>query len=206
MKVIITENQYSIILIESKKEKIPIKLKKVKVFSETVLSKAQEEMGVSLKMLFTWSAAVGGILTPLDDFISKGNFNLTPYQATSILVAVVAIIFGESKRSINKLLKIIKEENITDDFNKVLSKAEELKSVFLDFMESLNVATYTMTNILSYAFLIPVLPILWEISQTGFNIKETEEIIVRILAFGLTSISGNLLKSIISKIIKRFRE
>lgn len=205
MKVLITENQYSIILSESKKENISINLKKIKKFSDEVLSKAQEEMGISLKMLFTWSAAVGGIIAPLDDFINKGTFTLNAYQTTSILVAVASIIFGESKRTINKLLKIIKEENITDEFDVVLNKGQELKSVFLDFMESLNVASYTMTNILSYTFLIPILPILWELSQSGFNIKETEDIVVRVLAFGITSISGNLLKNIISKIIKRFR-
>jgi hypothetical protein len=205
MKVLITENQYKTILIEASRKQINIDLSKLKGFAEDVVGKFQEDTGMQFKMLFTWGAAVGGIIAPLNDYIEKGNFNLSPFEATSILIATAAILFGENTRTVKKLLTKIKEDGIQDTFEQVLTKGKELKQTFLDFIEILNVTVYTMTNIMSYAFLIPVLPILWEVSQSGVDVKDVKDIATRLLAFGLTSVTGVTLKKLITAILKRFR-
>lgn len=205
MKVLITESQYRKILTETSRKQINIDLSKLKKFAEEVVGKFQEDTGMQFKMLFTWGAAVGGIIVPLNDYIEKGNFNLSPFEATSILIAVAAILFGENTRLIKKILTKIKEDGIEDAFKQVLTKGTELKQAFLDFIESLNVTIYTMTNIMSYAFLIPILPILWEVSKSGVDAKDVKDIATRLLAFGLTAATGVTLKKLITAILKRFR-
>lgn len=205
MKVLISENQYKSIILESPRKKINSDVNRLKNFAEEVIGKFQENTGIQFRLLFTWGAAVGGILLPLNDFIETGGFELNSFQSTSILVATAAILFGENSRLIKQIISKIKEDGIEDIFDIVLEKGNQLKQTFLDFIESLNVTMYTMTNIMSYAFLIPILPIIWEISNNGGDVTDTKDIATRLLSFGLTSVTGAYLKTLISKIIKRFR-
>ena len=73
------------------------------------------------------------------------------------------------------------------------------------FVQSLNVQIHKMTNILSYTFIIPILPMLWDVAKSGqFNSQETKEIAIRMVSFAVITVSGIVLKNIMWKIIKRF--
>lgn len=206
MKVLITENQYRTILLESSKNSLNSVLEDLKEFATMVIEKTQQDVGVNLKMLLIWGAGVGGVMAPLNEFIQNGDFNLNDFQIASILCATTAILYGESKSVINELLKVIKDEGIVDEFNRVLSKGTKLKKVFLNFIQSLNMTLSSVTNIMSYAFIIPILPILWDMSQTGVTKPEVKEIVIRLMSFGLTAISGNTLRELVTKLVNRFRD
>jgi len=206
MKVLITENQYRTILLESSKNSLNNVLEDLKEFATMVIEKTQQDVGVNLKMLLIWGAGVGGVMAPLNEFIQNGDFNLNDFQIASILCATTAILYGESKSVINELLKVIKDEGIVDEFNRVLSKGTKLKKVFLNFIQSLNMTLSSVTNIMSYAFIIPILPILWDMSQTGVTKPEVKEIVIRLMSFGLTAISGNTLRELVTKLVNRFRD
>lgn len=206
MKVLITENQYRTILLESSKNSLNSVLEDLKEFATMVIEKTQQDVGVNLKMLLIWGAGVGGVMAPLNEFIQNGDFNLNDFQIASILCATTAILYGESKSVINELLKVIKDEGIVDEFNRVLSKGTKLKKVFLNFIQSLNMTLSSVTNIMSYAFIIPILPILWDMSQTGVSKPEVKEIVIRLMSFGLTAISGNTLRELVTKLVNRFRD
>jgi len=204
MKVIINEQQFKYLILEDKESKISNNLENMKSFAISVLENAKKDMGINLRMLTTWGAAVGGVMVPLNNFIQNGNFEFNEFQLTLVLVATCSILFGESKRTVQKLISIIKKENLESEFNNVLEKGTELKNVFISFLESLNVTFYTMTNIMSYAFIIPILPIIWEISQSGLTSTQMNEIVLRLSSFGVASVSANLLKQLFRKLIERF--
>jgi hypothetical protein len=206
MKVLLTEIQYQKILLESSKESLDDFLNNLKEFATMVIEKTQNDIGINLKMLLIWGAGVGGVMVPLNEFIQNGDFHLNDFQVASILCATAAILYGESKSVINQLIKVIKDEDIFDDFNRVLSKGVQLKKVFLNFIQSLNMTLSNVTNIMSYAFIIPILPLLWNMSQSGVSKSEIKEIAIRLISFGLTAISGNTLRELITKLVNRFRD
>ena len=106
MKLIISENQYNKLILESSKDSLTDFLSDLKEFASTVIEKTQSEVGINLKMLTIWGAGVGGIMVPLNEFIENGNFNLNDFQTASILCATAAILYGESKGVINELVKV----------------------------------------------------------------------------------------------------
>ena len=58
---------------------------------------------------------------------------------------------------------------------------------------------------MSYTFIIPLLPMLYTISQSGdVSPEDIESIVRRIAGFGMLTISGITLKELISKVIRRF--
>lgn len=205
MKVILTNKQHNSIIAENTKKRMNIEIQSLKMFAQESIQKIQEDLKLHFRLLFTWGAAVGGFIGPLNEFIENGSFELNSFQVTSILVATAAILFNENQRSIKKLLDLIKKEGISDAFEKVLEKGKELKNVFISFIESLNVTMYSLTNIMSYAFLIPILPKLWEISQGNFTKSDVSEISIRLLSFGLAAVTSVFLKKLISAIINRFK-
>ena len=206
MKLIISENQYNKLILESSKDSLTDFLSDLKEFASTVIEKTQSEVGINLKMLTIWGAGVGGIMVPLNEFIENGYFYLNNFQTASILCAAAAILYGESKGVINELVKVIKDEKVTEAFEVVLNKGVKLKRVFLDFVQSLNMTLSSVSNIMSYAFIIPILPLIWEISQTGVTSQGVKEIVIRLMSFGLTAITGNTLRELFTKLINRFRD
>lgn len=206
MKVVLTESQYRAILLNESTDGFTNYLKNLKEFATTVITKTEQDLKINLNMLLIWGAGVGGVMGPLNDFIMNGNFNLNEFQVASILCATSAVLFNESKSVIKTLVDYIKEQGIFEVFTQVLKKGTKLKQTFFKFIESLNMTLYTISNIMSYAFIIPILPIIWEMSQSGIKGGDVKEIIVRLMSFGLVSVSGNTLKELISKLIVRFRD
>ena len=206
MKVVLTESQYRTILLNESRDEFTNYLSNLKEFAETVITKTEQDLKINLNMLLIWGAGVGGVMAPLNDFIMSGNFNLNEFQVASILCATSAILFNESKSTIKTLVDHIKKQGIFEVFSQVLKKGTKLRQVFFKFIESLNMTMYTISNIMSYSFIIPILPIIWEMSQSGIKGNDVKEIIVRLMSFGLVSVSGNALKELITKLVARFRD
>jgi hypothetical protein len=206
MKVVLTESQYRAILLNESRDEFTNYLSNLKEFAETVITKTEQDLKINLNMLLIWGAGVGGVMAPLNDFIMSGNFNLNEFQVASILCATSAILFNESKSTIKTLVDHIKKQGIFEVFSQVLKKGTKLRQTFFKFIESLNMTLYTISNIMSYSFIIPILPIIWEMSQSGIKGNDVKEIIVRLMSFGLVSVSGNALKELITKLVARFRD
>jgi hypothetical protein len=95
---------------------------------------------------------------------------------------------------------------LTKIFKDVLKKSDELKNTFIDFLNSLGVTFHKVSNIFSYAFIIPLIPSLLSIAlNRSFDGVDLREVAVRILSYGTVSVSTILFKEIFTKIIRRFR-
>jgi len=62
-----------------------------------------------------------------------------------------------------------------------------------------------VTNIMSYTFIIPLIPMIYNLSKGSPDSVEPSHIAQRLYGFGLLTISGIILKELINKLIKRFR-
>ena len=141
---------------------------------------------------------------PLDNFIKSGNFNLNEREEILIIGAVASILFTENEKNITTLLKKIKEDGLTDVFQVVLNKGEELKSSFVDFLKSLKISIGSFMEMTAYAFLIPILFDILSIADQSTSIRQGSLLVAeRIIASGLVFISKEAIYNLIRKIIKR---
>lgn len=204
MKLLITESQYKKIILESTSNGMLEYLNELKEVCQRAIKQTQEDLKINLNMLVMWGAGVAGFMGPLNEYIRTNNFEINEYQSSAILCAATAVLLNESSRDIKKILHYIEENGIKDVFFDVVRKGEKLKKAFIKFLSSLNLVTYKMTNILSYTFIIPILPMLWELSNKGFDESVAKEIATRLLSFGITGFSANMIKNLISKLLERF--
>jgi hypothetical protein len=204
MKIIISESQYKKILSEERQSEVSDKLESLKSFFKKVSDETKNQVGLDLNFLTTWGVTIAGFVKPVSDFI-EGKFpEMTSTDLSLISTGIILTYYHSNKEMLGKVLNKIKEKELVFEFDSALRVADKLKNVFLRFFESLAIPTAKISNMLAYTFLIPILPELYEVAQSGTSI-DVKETIERSLAFLVVSTGGNLAKRLIIEIVKRFK-
>ena len=208
MKILISESANKMILTESVLDDIKTTLKSAKEVAIETIKNTAKQLNMDLKFLLTWGASIGGIMGPLMDYINGNYPELDKASAYSLVVGAVSIVFYNNGKQITRLIEEIKEKGLGDIFNDVLEKTKELKNSLSDFVESLGVTVNQVGNIISYAFLIPVIPMI--ISLINDVNPDTSIIVGKIvkslMSSGGVALSANLLKVLLTKIVERIRQ
>lgn len=204
MNFLITESQLKFLVEGIGNPRVVESLRKMNSFTNRMVNKVGKKYGLNLRLLSTWGPAVGGLVMPLDNFIRTGEFNLDDNQIALILCGAAATLFFDNKPLMRELVKKIKEEGIEDAFKAVLRKGKDLKYAFTTFIESLNVTINSTSEILSYAFLLPIIPDIQSMIARSADLTKTATLIgERMGASGLILISSAALISILNRILKR---
>lgn len=204
LKVVISESQKRLIVESISENMKSIQDESVK-FTKKIISETYKQTGINLSMLLTWGASIGGFISPVSQWLQGKNPELSDGDISLILVSVVSVIFYENKEVIKNLIKHLKDRNLLNYFKLTLKKAKDLESTFLSFIKSLNIVSFNMLNMLSYAFLVPLLPLIYNmVSQKHFTMSDVEMIASSIAGYGLVTLGGNFLKNVIEKLLSRF--
>ena len=204
LKVVISESQKRLI-VESVSENMKSIQDESVELTKKIVSDTYKQTGINLSMLLTWGASIGGFISPVSQWLQGKNPELSDGDISLILVSVISVIFYENKEIIKNLVKQLKERNLLNYFKLTLKKAKDLESTFLAFIKSLNIVSFNMLSMLSYAFLVPLLPLIYDmVSQKHFTMSDVEMIARSIAGYGLITTGGNFLKHVIEKLVKRF--
>lgn len=205
INILITESQERMLLIESIGDELGDVVKQNNDLGKTIISKIKETIGIDKVGLLTFGATIGGFISPVNQFI-EGNFpNMSDTDISLLLTGVVATFFYNTPKLMEKIKSLIVENNLESEFEETLSKTKELHNTFFDFMESLNITLFKVSNILGFTFLIPLLPYIHEIAQNNLSPEDIHKIIKSILSYGVITVSSVVFKEVIIKLIKRFR-
>lgn len=204
LKVVISESQKRLI-VESVSENMKSIQDESVELTKKIVSDTYKQTGINLSMLLTWGASIGGFISPVSQWLRGKSPELSDADLSLILVSVVSVIFYENKEVIKNLVSHLKDRNLLNYFKLTLKKAKDLESTFLSFIKSLNIVSFNMLSMLSYAFLVPLLPLIYDmVSQKHFNPSDIEMIARSIAGYGLITTGGNFLKHVIEKLVKRF--
>jgi len=205
LTVVINESQKKVLITESISDELIGVLKTNYDTVKKIIEETSDEFLGHFNILISWGATIGGLIEPLSRFI-KGNFSgLSDTELNIILMGVIAIYFQNNKSKVKEIISIIEKRGLKGPFKEALRKSEEFKKAFIDFMESLNLHLFKVTNLMSYAFLAPILFYLAEYVSSGeIDSATVKEITNRLIASGLLTVSSVGLKNSISQILKRF--
>jgi hypothetical protein len=204
--LIINEQQKKLILTESIINEFTKSIEEGYNYTAKVLKEVNENYKLNFEFLITWGASIGGFISPISEFL-QGKFpEMSDLDLSLVLTGIIAVNFIDNKRSVEKVLKKIKEEGLSDIFKVGLDKSIELKEVMFKFLESLNVTLFKITKMMSYAFIIPILVMLYTmVINKQINQSDAKEITLRIIGSGLVNVGGIMIKDLISKLITRFK-
>jgi hypothetical protein len=206
MEFLITEEQLRIILEGKDKSKMFEYMKILYSFISEVSNRVTKKYKINVKMLVSWGAAIAGLVMPLDNFLKTGQFNLTEDERYLISTGVAFLVFFETKRVTTQLLNKIEENGLEEPFEAALDKGLKLKNSFFGFLESLNIVTNNLMEVVSYAFLIPIVSDIQKIVEKSSDADGASSLIAeRLLASGVVLISSELVFNIVKKITSKFR-
>ena len=207
MKIIITESQSKILITENVLREIgsffKISMKNIK----DIINSASEQIGMNLQFMMTWGAGIAGFMGPITEYV-KGEFpDLNDVELSLIITSLIATYYTSNKKALTKLYKKIEEEGLGKYFEKILRKTDEFYNVFSEFIKSLATTTHTMINMMSYTFIIPILPMLYESIKSGmFENVDLDEIVTMLTGFGGLTITSILIKKLLTKLAERFKK
>jgi len=205
MDILINENQKRVLIVEGLSDNLAKDTKKLFDMTKKVLSNSSKQLKMNLEFLLTWGASIGGFMGPLNQFLEGKYPELSTTDTALILTGVISLLYYDNKSTIQEILEKIKEKGLSKEFMSAITKGKELKQVFLDFVSSLNLTTHKISNIMSYTFIVPLLPMIYDMAQSGtLTSDDAAKIAQRLLGFGFLTVGGNALKEFIENIIKKF--
>jgi hypothetical protein len=204
MKIILTESQYKKLLLENLSKESVDKLKSLKVFFKQIQTEAKQQIFLDLGFLVTWGTSIAGFMKPVSDFM-EGNYpELSQTDIALLTTGAILTYFTSNRESLGKVLDEIKNRSLIQEFDTMLDKCNQLKTTFINFIDSLAIPVSKFSNMLAYTFLIPILPELYEMAQ-GYGNMEISEMLGRVASFVGVSFGGVSIKRILQEIVKRFR-
>lgn len=206
MRIIITESQRRILIRESSGEQLGSIIKQNYEKVKKIIEEAQGQIGLNLQFLLTWGAGIGGFMGPIEDFVRGRYPSLSDLQLNLILIGVISTYFIENKKLVSKIYNKIKDEGLTKQFENILKKSDLLKNTFSEFIESLGVTFHRITNMMSYTFIIPIIPQILQMVTDGLITNfDLKEFAIRIIGFTGLTLSGIIFKELLSKMVRRFK-
>lgn len=205
MDILLTESQYIRILKEQNENKIAGVFQDSKSFTKNLLSNVKKQFGIDFTFLGTWGSVIGGFVGPISDYLHGRYVNLSDSDITLISFGILLTFFSDNKEKLRKVLDLIKERGIITFFDRALMKSYDLKESFFSFLESLNVSFPKLGNMISYTFLVPLVPLIFNLSNLDLGKDQIELIIKGISLYVGGILSTSIIESIISKMIKRFK-
>jgi hypothetical protein len=202
MDFIISEEQLNIIIEENSSDDITDILKKLYDFTTDLIDKSIKMWGLNAKFLITWGAALGGMILPLKNWLETQNFEMTEEQKYLLLLGIACNYYYDNSEFISKVVKKINDEGLLEVFKKLYIKSEDLKTALVEFLKSIRIFGDSMTSIMSYAFILPILGDLYQMVD-GDIVESAKLISQRIAASGVVLLVGYTLTSFIEKILRK---
>ena len=196
MKITITEEQYKLILEESFVDKVKEKLEQFKNLTEKVISDLKQSYNFHIKFGLTYGAGIGAVIGPITNFLNGRYPEIDSHQINMLAVAAIMIVFFENKE-INKIEQKISEQNLENELAEAVNFTSFFSKKFSKFFNGLGASIHRASDIVSYAFLLPLLTEMYKLMSSGLGSLDYELISKSILYATGIMISSNLLKRMI---------
>jgi hypothetical protein len=205
MDIILTESQYLKILVERNEKQILNVFEKSKDFTKKIFDDVKKQFGIDFTFLGTWGSVIGGFSGPIASYLEGHYPNLDEQDITLITFGIILTFFSSNKEKLNKVLQLIKEKGIITFFDRALLKAYDLRDAFFGFLESLNLTISKVSNMLAYCFLIPLVPLLKELSDLDLSKDQVDLVVSGIGHYAAVTGMSKVIESMVSSILKRFK-
>lgn len=206
MNILLTEEQYKKILGESVSNDVKEKIESSENLTRQIVRDSKRKFKLDSSFLLTWGAVLGGFMNPVIKFLNGNYPEMTSSDISLVSLGVIMTYFFSNTDKLRPVLDLIRKNGLINEFDDALSKAGALKDAFVEFLRSLGVLTSSVSNMLAYAFLIPILPTLMSMAQSGATEMKIQFLIKSILGYVSLITSSTALEKIINKMLDRFKD
>lgn len=205
MDLILNERQYKKLILESSQEKYKNQIEDNKSIIKKVVRNSKRDFNLDTKFILTWSVPIGGLIGPVYNAIHGEMPNLGDKELTLIALGTILSYFYENSDLLRKVLILIRDNGLINEFNRMLIKTENLKNTFSDFLTSIQVTINPISNVLSFTFFLNVLNAIYELAEKGFDSEQITPIILGLIGYFGVKMSTSTISEVTKKMIERFK-
>jgi hypothetical protein len=203
VKVLVTEEQYQVLLNERIGEQVTSTLKRLDKLLKKIIRDVKQQFGVSTKFALTYGAGIGALMEPVEKYLNGEFTGLESWQVSSLVIAAISIVYFEGTEY-QKLKKDIEQQGLGDELKGAVSKTEQLKDKFSSMLNVLGISAYRGADILAYTFLLPILGMVINVVNTfGFDSVEMATLSSSLIHSGLITVSSVVFRDVIQKIASK---
>ena len=174
--------------------------------TKQIVRDSKQKFKLDSSFLLTWGAVLGGFMNPVAQFLNGKHPELTSTDISLISLGVIMTYFFSNTDKLRTVLDLIRKNGLVNEFDEALQKAGALKDAFVEFMRSLGVLISSVGNMLAYTFLMPLLPTLLTMSQSGITEAKLQFLVKSIMGYVGLITSSTALQKIIEKMVNRFKD
>lgn len=205
MDIILTESQYIKLLRENEENEIEQTFSKSKSLAKKILSDVKKQYNIDFTFLATWGSVIGGFAGPVLEYLNNRYPHLSEGDISLICFGIILTFFSSNKEKLNKVLQILKEKKLVTFFDRALMKSYELRDAFFGFIESLNVTFSKVSNMIAYTFLVPLVPLIKNLSELDLSQEQMNLIVMGVAHYTGGLIASNVVTSLVREMMKRFK-
>ena len=186
MKIVITEEQYKKILVES------------------TLKDTLNDLKINSGILFTFGTGIGAFIGPVERLLSGSGFSMNERDIILLIITSFALIIKDSEGV--TLLEKVKEKGLMPALKGVINFVTNVKDVVNAVSKNLVGVTYSLLDILGFALLLnPTMKIIDEvIKDNSIGLENTERLLsgaaLAATVYSLKSVFGKLKDKLKKKI------
>jgi hypothetical protein len=200
---IITESQMRGLLTEQIDKTVDQLVHKNHENIQSMLDKSSNLLGEHKEKLSDMIWEFCGFAGVVSDYV-KEEFPDLPNSSVNLLtLGAVCKYFYPNEELQEKIETKMIEKNLTKTFEKTIKKCDKLKKTLISFLESVFERKTKGNGFKKYAFILPLLPAIHDISTKG-NKEHVKILINKLYEVDHFSDSGNTVKNLVSKISNTF--
>ena len=134
MDLVIKESHYRKILLESVKNGIEGSSESNKNLIKNAISNVKRSFGIDLKFILTYSVTIGGLMGPVQEIIKSEIPTLSETDLSLLIVGTIMTYYYNNVEELQRILRLIRDNNLINEFNYMLEKTGRLKDAFFDFV------------------------------------------------------------------------
>jgi hypothetical protein len=159
MKIILTEEQYRTLIIES------------------TLKDTLKDLKINSGVLFTFGTGIGAFIGPVERLLSGSGFSMNERDVILLIITSFALIIKDSEGS--TLLEKVREKGLMPALKGVINFVTNVKDVVNAVAKNLVGVTYSLLDILGFALLLnPTMKIIDDvIKDNNISVDSTEKLL-----------------------------
>lgn len=159
MKIILTEEQYRTLIIES------------------TLKDTLKDLKINSGVLFTFGTGIGAFIGPVERLLSGSGVSMNERDVILLIIASFALIIKDSEGS--TLLEKVREKGLMPALKGVINFVTNVKDVVNAVAKNLVGVTYSLLDILGFALLLnPTMKIIDDvIKDNNISVDSTEKLL-----------------------------
>lgn len=202
MDILISESQTKVLLTEGISDVLKDIYSDTIDYSADLYKRVVDRFGINAKILLTFSAMIGGLARPLEQYL-EGRFpQLSQDEIILIVVGTVVILWSENKKVTQEIMNKIQESGISGEFRDGFKKAKKLQTSFKKFLATVLRGGSFVGDVIAYTYMIPLLGyMVMTLQGQDFSPEQIDMLVRRLSAIGVFTIGSQGLELIVKRIL-----